>query len=74
MTDIPWMEESDLRIEPWPPHQQGGQHAGGMLTGVWVEHLPSGIVAIVNIGLSQQKNKEIAMDMILSALTHKNYR
>ena len=62
-----------LQLETWPP-RKGGQQVGGAYSGVKITHLPSGIVAIVDIGRSQFKNREIAIDMILSAITHKDYR
>lgn len=70
MSDIP---AEDLRISPWPPRQQGGQHVG-ISIGVEIEHLPTSTVARVNAGRSQHTNKEIAMDMILAALTHPRFR
>ena len=61
-----------LLVTTWPERPKGGQHAGSDY-GVRVEHLPSGIVAIVNIDRSQYRNREIAMDMILAAITHPKY-
>lgn len=70
MSDIP---AEDLRISPWPPSQQGGQHVG-ISSGVEIEHLPTGTVARVTTARSQHTNKAIAMDMILVALTHPRFR
>lgn len=70
MSDIP---AQDLKFELWPPRQKGGQHVGAP-SGVRVTHLPSGIEATVDIGLSQYRHKAIAMDMILAAITHPEYR
>lgn len=42
--------------------------------GVEVEHLPSGTIARVCSNRSQHINRTIAMDMILSALTHPRFR
>ena len=68
------INEKDLKTEIWPPETNpGGQHVGTR-DGIKVEHLPSGIVAIVNIGRSQFKNRQIACDMILSAITHPMFR
>lgn len=64
----------DLKIEIWPPRQKGGQHVGIGPMGVRITHIPSGIEAFVDIGRSQHRNKEIAMDMILAAITHPRYR
>ncbi len=69
------MNPDDIKIEVYPIpgiHSQGGQHAG-VLNGVRVTHA-SGVTAYVDIGLSQHRNKEIAMDMILSAITHPRFR
>jgi peptide chain release factor 1 len=63
----------DLRVTTYPERPRGGQHAGTD-TGIKVEHLPTGTVAIVNIGRSQFTNRTIAMDMILSAITHPRFR
>jgi len=52
---------------------RGGQHVG-VEYGVLVTHEPSGISAYVNAGRSQHINREIALDMIMSALTHPRYR
>jgi protein subunit release factor A len=63
----------ELKVTTWPLHV-GGQHAGTS-SGIQVEHLPTGTIAIYNDGGSQHRNREIAIDMILSALTHpKAYR
>lgn len=52
---------------------RGGQHVG-CESGVLVTHEPSGISAYVNMGFSQHISREIALDMIMSALTHPKYR
>jgi protein subunit release factor A len=68
----------DLEITRWPEDHPnlnpGGQHVGSGPYGVKIKHIPSGIIACVEIGSSQHKNKEIAMDMILAALTNRWYR
>lgn len=64
MTDIP---EDHIRLE-CDHHPPGGQHVG-MLTGVTVTHIPSGISVHVDCGQSQHRNKQIAMDALLGALT-----
>lgn len=69
MSDL--LRAEDLQIEPWPPRKHpGGQHVGTGPYGIKVTHLPTGIVACVEIGRSQFTNREIAMDMITAALTH----
>jgi protein subunit release factor A len=63
---------ADLQIESWPPRYVGGQHVGVSM-GLQITHLPTGIVARVCLHRSQHTNKQIAMDMILSALTHPRF-
>lgn len=70
--DIP---TEHLNIEIYPPREnKGGQHVGYTSSGVKVTHLPSGIIAIVTNGRSQHINRMVALDMIVSAITHPNYR
>lgn len=69
------IDAADLKVSTWPEDtRRGGQHVGTWPSGVRVEHVPSGIVAIVDIGKSQFTNREIAVDMIAAALTHPRYR
>ncbi len=70
MTDIP---PEDLRVSSYPLRPPGGQQAGTTPMGVEIEHLPSGTVARVCTGRSQHTNRIVAMDMILSALTHPKF-
>lgn len=63
----------DLLIEPHPARTTGGQIAG-YSCGVKVTHVPSGIVAIVETERSQHRNKNVAVDMILGALTSPHWR
>lgn len=58
-----------LKVSTYPERPKGGQHVG-IDYGVKIEHIPTGIIAIVNTGRSQHKNRAIAMDMILAAITH----
>lgn len=65
----------DLKMEIWPPRpSRGGQHVGTGPSGVRVTHIPSGIEACVDVGRSQYVNRLIAVDMIVSALTHPRFR
>lgn len=63
----------DLLITPWPDRSKGGQHVG-TASGVRVEHVPTGLVAIVETERSQHRNKEIAVEMILGGLTCRAFR
>lgn len=62
-----------ITYEAWPPREKGGQHVGGIYR-VKVTHIPTGLVAIVNVGRSQHRNRRIAEDMILAGLTHPDNR
>lgn len=63
----------DLRWSPYPAERKGGQQVGWP-SGVQVEHLPTGIIAIVQTDRSQHRNREIALHMIESALTDPKFR
>lgn len=63
----------DLRISPWPPGTVGGQHVG-VPVGIQIEHRPTGTIARVCTNRSQHINKMIAMDMILTAITHPKFQ
>ena len=68
--------EQDLRVQCGRmkiDDARGGQHVGTDY-GVLVTHEPTGVSAYVNVGRSQHGNREIAIDMILSALTHPRFR
>lgn len=66
-----------IRIEVYPIEGMdtpGGQQVGAGHGGVRVTHIPSGIMAYVEIGRSQHINRTIALDMILAAVTHPRFR
>lgn len=63
----------DLKFDSWPPRLTGGQHVG-TATGIRVEHLPTGLMVIVDVGRSQHRNRQIAMDMLLGGLTSPHLR
>jgi protein subunit release factor A len=56
------------------PNPPGGQHVGPGYQGVTVEHLPSGITVTVDADRSQHRNRLIAMDALLGAITSPHYR
>ena len=58
----------DISTEFWPSREsRGGQHVGTGPSGVKVTHIPSGIVAYVDIGRSPLINRQIAIEMIEAA-------
>ena len=64
---ISLIEPEHLKIE-CDRHPPGGQHCG-VLSGVTMTHLPTGISVHVDIERSQHRNRQIAEDAILGALT-----
>lgn len=64
----------ELVVSAYPPRREGGQQVGLTPTGVKVEHLPTGLVAICIDDRSQHRNRLIAMHMIEAALTHPEFR
>lgn len=71
MMEIP---TEDLKIENAKDEPRGGQHVGWTAPGIKITHIPTDTVAICQIGRSQHINRMIAMDMLLSALTHPRFR
>lgn len=67
------IDPAELKIEVVRPNPPGGQHVG-TYNGIRITHMPSGVVAECDVGRSQHRNKAIAMDMILGALTSPHYR
>ena len=60
--------EEDLAVSTWPEkYRVGGQHVG-YPSGVKVEHLPTGTVAICQLERSQYRNRTLAVEMIEWAL------
>ena len=72
MSDL--IPPDELRITSYPERQQGGQHVGVGPLGVRVEHIETGLVACCMTERSQHRNREIAVHMIESALTHPKFR
>lgn len=54
-------------------HKMGGQHVC-IDAEIVVTHIPSGIEVRVNIGRSQHRNRQVAIDAILGAITSPHYR
>ena len=67
------MNESDLKIEPFPLISKGGQHVSVVRTAIKVTHVPTGLIAISECERSQLKNKNVAMQMIEYGLELINY-
>jgi protein subunit release factor A len=60
--------EQEYIIEYYPPRNAGGQHVGIISKGIKITHIPSGLIAICDMGRSQMRNKETAMRMIAAGL------
>lgn len=70
MSDALW-EEVDIRVID----QRIGQGVGGMDTVIRVLHRPTGIIVEVpRISGSQHYDRQIALDMILTAITHPRFQ
>lgn len=69
----PAIDHNDLNIRVID--QRIGAGIGGMDTVIRVLHIPTGIIVEVpRIASSQFYDREIALDMIQSALTHPKFR
>jgi protein subunit release factor A len=64
---------NELKWETHPPNPIGGQHVGCGSMGVRLTHLPTEIVIEVNVGRSLHRNRQIALDALLGALTSPHY-
>lgn len=70
MTDASLIPETDIQWSMTP--QPGGQHVGSWQS-ITLCHWPSGITIIVNSERSSHRNKRVAMDALLGALTSPHY-
>ena len=69
-TDDLW-KDVDIRVID----QRIGQGVGGMDTVIRVLHRPTGIIVEVpRISGSQHSDRQIAMDMVLAAITHPRFQ
>jgi protein subunit release factor A len=50
------------------PAKKGGQHVG-TYSGITVTHIPTGITVTVETERSQHRNKAVAIDALMGALT-----
>lgn len=60
----------EVQISTYPERQKGGQQVGWTSSGVKMVHEGYGVTVIVETERSQFKNREIAADAMLAALTH----
>lgn len=67
------IDPAELKVEIHNPRPPGGQHVG-INQAVKITHIPTGLVAIADVGRSQHRNKQVAMDMILGGLTSPHFR
>lgn len=58
-------EEIELRHSKFP----GGQHVG-VPTGMWIEHLPTGVMMYADFGRNQYKTRQFLIEMLEAAVTH----
>ena len=71
MTSDDLWHDVDIRVID----QRIGMGVGGIDTVVRIYHRPTGIlVEVPRISAAQSYDREIAMDMLQSALTHPNFR
>lgn len=67
------IDQKDLKVETRERDPRGGQHVGMRPCIVTVTHIPTGISASI-CQRSQAMARAIAIDMILTALTHPRFR
>jgi len=67
------LRDEDLKVEVARRFPPGGQQVGTE-TGVRVTHLPTGLTAECRTEMSQYRNRQIALDMILGGLTSPHFR
>ena len=66
------ISEADIRVEFYRGSGPGGQHRNTTDSAVRIRHLPTGIVVHASENRSQQRNREVAMERLKTALERRN--